>query len=452
MVSPMSGPTNTGPELHVPERDSTDAPEPLPFGAPLGASSEADGAFAERPSRPRQLPPERLAALVAGIPKTVLHVHIEGSLEPELAFALAERNGIEAGSKSFPYGSLDQLRAAYRFADLGAFLDVYYAVAGVLRTEDDFCALARAYGERLRDNGVRWAEVFFDPQTHTSRGIAFDTVVRGLQRGFAEARAAGIHVTLVLCFLRDAPVGEPADLTAADSTRGFSRMEEATAWATLGQLLRHRSSARIDPGSAPAASEIPIVGVGLDSYEKPYPPERFTAVFERARAEGLLATAHAGEEGPPAYVWTCIRALKVSRIDHGVRSTEDPALMAFLAQEHDAPELWAAYGRPHRIPLTVCPRSNYMLKVFPDPTRSNLLTLLDAGVLACIHSDDPAYFGGYANDNWLAVIDWLDPSWTQLRQLARNGVLAAWGRDADKQPLLADVDAWFAPWMDGENG
>lgn len=394
----------------------------------------------DQPDRPRSMAPEPLVAMVSGIPKTVLHMHIEGSLEPELAFALAERNSIEPGSQGFPYESLDQLRAAYRFADLGAFLDVYYAVAGVLRTEDDFEALARAYGQRLIDNQVRWAEVFFDPQTHTSRGIPFDTVVRGLRRGFEPARAAGIRVALVLCFLRDAPVGEPSDLEAASPSEGFEGMERATAWATLGQLLQHRSAVG-------AEVEVPIVGVGLDSYEKPFPPELFTAVFERARESGLRATAHAGEEGPPAFMWTSIRELKVSRIDHGVRGTEDPELMAFLAQEHDTPEIMGAYGRPHRIPLTVCPRSNVMLKVFPDPTTSNLLALLDAGVLACIHSDDPAYFGGYANDNYLAVIEWLDPSWEQLHQLARNGVLAAWGTDADKQPLLAEVDAWFSRFV-----
>lgn len=412
---------------------SDDAPRPEPSREQLRA---------DRPATPRQLPRDRLVALVNGIPKTVLHVHIEGSLEPELAFALAQRNGIRPGSQGFPYESLDQLRAAYRFADLGAFLDVYYAVAGALRTEDDFCALAEAYGQRLQANGVRWAEVFFDPQTHTSRGIPFATVVQGLDRGFAAARAAGIHVALVLCFLRDAPVGDPAQLQTASPTEGCSGMAEATAWATLGQLLRYRSEHA-------GAEEVPIVGVGLDSYEKPYPPELFTAVFERARAEGLQATAHAGEEGPPAFVWTCIRELGVSRIDHGVRSVEDPALMELLAQEHDRPEIVRAYGRPHRIPLTVCPRSNFMLKVFPDPAASNLLQLLEAGVLVSLHSDDPAYFGGYADDNYLAVIEWLDPSWAQLRQLARNGVLSAWGSEADQEPLLAEIDAYFAPWLEG---
>jgi adenosine deaminase len=414
---------------HDPLRDGT-------LGSDDGAPNRPDGPQG-RPERPSGLSAEQRLAMVAGIPKTVLHVHLEGTLEPELAFSLAERSGIEPGSAAFPYATLDQLRAAYRFADLGAFLDVYYAVAGVLRTEDDFRELARAYAQRLRDNGVRRAELFFDPQTHTSRGIAFSTVVRGLWRGLADARAAGIAVELVLCFLRDAPVGTPEDADAASPDRGFASMKEATAWATLGQLLRHNEIA--------AAGER-IVGVGLDSYEKPYPPELFTEVYRRARAAGLFATAHAGEEGPPAFVWTAIRELRVSRIDHGVRSTEDPELMAFLAREHDTPEIVAAYGRPHRIPLTVCPRSNYMLKVFPEPARSNLFELLDRGVLACIHSDDPAYFGGYANDNWLAVIEWLDPSWEQLRRLAHNGVEAAWASEAEKAPLRAAVDEWFAAY------
>ncbi len=389
--------------------------------------------------RPRALAPEQLLPLVAGIPKTVLHVHIEGTLEPELAFALAERNGIALGSQRFPYETLEQLRAAYRFDDLGAFLDVYYAVAGVLLTEEDFCELAQAYAQRLLDDGVRWAEIFFDPQTHTSRGISFTTVVQGLVRGFASARAQGVRIELISCFLRDAPVGTPADLDGAAPDQGFDAMARATAWATLGQLLRHNESAPADAR---------IVGVGLDSYEKPYPPELFTEVYQRARAAGLQATAHAGEEGPPQFVWTAIRELGVSRIDHGVRSSEDDALMAFLAESHDSPAVVGAYGEPHRIPLTVCPRSNFMLKVFPDPTTSNLLALLDRGVLACIHSDDPAYFGGYASDNYRAVIEWLDPSWVQLRELARNGVHAAWATAAEKRPLLDAVDAWFAPYVD----
>jgi len=381
------------------------------------------------------VPSDRLAAFVTGMPKTVLHVHIEGSLEPELAFALAERNGIEPGSKAFPYASLDELRAAYRFDDLGEFLDVYYAVAGVLQTREDFHDLARAYGERLLQEQVRVAEVFFDPQTHTSRGIPFATVVSGLASGFAKARAAGVLVSLIVCFLRDAPVGTEADLEAASATRGFPSMAEASAWATLGQLLDHHEH-------APEIER--VVGVGLDSYEKPFPPELFTEVYRLARSAGLRATAHAGEEGPPAFVWTALRELGVSRIDHGVRSIEDDALIDWLSQAHESAEIVAAYGEPHKIPLTVCPRSNFMLKVFADPARNNLLVLLDRGVLACINSDDPAYFGGYASDNYLAVIDWLDPSLEQLGTLARNGIESAWLHPADKKPLFDELEAYLA--------
>ena len=426
----------TGPALPVPAILRSG----LRSGPHSGPHSRLRSAWSSASS---EVDPQRLAAFVATMPKTVLHVHIEGTLEPELAFSLAQRNRIELGSKGFPYAELDDLRAAYRFADLGAFLDVYYAVAGVLRTEDDFHDLAQAYGRRLLADRVRVAEVFFDPQTHTSRGIPFSTVVRGLARGFAEARAAGVRVALILCLLRDAPVGTPDQLDhpdAADPDRGFASMEEATAWATLGQLLRHQQG----QGEAGSSEAERIVGMGLDSYEKPYPPELFTEVYRRARAAGLRATAHAGEEGPPAYVWTSLRELGVSRIDHGVRSTEDDALVEHLAAVHDDPEIVAAYGEPHRIPLTVCPRSNYMLKVFPDPTQSNLLELLSRGVLACINSDDPAYFGGYASDNYQAVIEWLDPSLGQLYAIAHNGIEAAWMSPADKQPLIAELDEHFA--------
>lgn len=383
----------------------------------------------------RSMPREPLAEFVRGMPKTVLHVHIEGTLEPELALALATRNGMEIGGKAFPYPSLDALRTAYNFADLGAFLDLYYALAGTLRTEQDFCDLAHAYGERLLDDNVRLAEIFFDPQTHTSRGIPFDTVIRGLSRGFADVRAAGIRVALVMCFLRDAPVGSEADMDDADPTKGFASMDQATGWATLAQLLAHQRD-------APETER--VVGVGLDSYEKPFPPELFTEIYQHAASKGLLTTAHAGEEGPPAFIWTALEELQVSRIDHGVRSTEDPALMKWLAEKHDSPAIVAAYGEPHQVPLTVCPRSNYALQVFPDPTKSNLLTLLDAGVLVGINSDDPAYFGGYATDNYMAVIEWLDPSLDQLQAIARGGIDSAWLSAEQKQPLHDELSRYFA--------
>ncbi|MEM7154066.1 MAG: adenosine deaminase family protein [Myxococcota bacterium] len=382
----------------------------------------------------RSVDPTRLQTFIAHMPKTVLHVHIEGTLEPELAFAMAQRNGIEQGSKAFPYAKLDDLRAAYRFDDLGQFLDVYYAVAGAILNERDFHDLAEAYAQRLIAQQVRVAEIFFDPQTHTSRGIAMSTVVRGLWSGLQPAIDAGIHVRLIACLLRDAPVGEAGD-AAKDRDWSGASLSEATAWATLGQVLDHNRHAPADRR---------IVGLGLDSYEAPYPPELFTEVFARARSEGLLPTAHAGEEGPPAYIWTSLRELKVTRIDHGVRSTEDPALLEFLATAQDGPEVLAAYGEPHRIPLTVCPRSNLELKVFPDPTESNLFELQGHGVLVCINSDDPAYFGGYADANYLAIIEWLDPTLDQLRQLALGGIDSAWLPPEAKQPLRDELEAYFA--------
>lgn len=382
------------------------------------------------------LPSDTLDRFIAGIPKTVLHVHIEGTLEPELAFALAQRNGLTPGSPQFPYASLDALRTAYAFDDLAQFLDLYYALCGTLKTEQDFCDLAAAYSERLLANNVRVAEVFFDPQTHTARGIAFNTVVQGLNRGFAAARRKGVEVLLIMCWLRDAPVGTEDDLRRGDPEKGFASKEEATAWATLGQLEQYRVKAsRLD---------VPIAGVGLDSYEKPYPPELFRDLYYRAIEQGFLATAHAGEEGPPQFIWSAIRELGVSRIDHGVRCMEDPALVEFLKNAPDESALTVAYGGTKRFPLTVCPRSNYALKVFPDPTKSNLLQMLDAGLLVSIHSDDPAYFGGYANDNYRAVVDWLDPTVAQLQALAMGGVESSWIFPQQKQPLLDEVRRYFA--------
>ncbi len=401
-------------------------------GAPAPAP-EPEAAAA--PSRPAQLDRPALDRLIQGIPKTALHLHIEGTFEPELAFAIARRNGVEPGSEAFPYRTLDELRAAYDFSDLGSFLDLYYALSGVLLEERDFYDLASAYCKRIAAQNVQVAEVFFDPQTHTSRGVPFTTVIKGLQRAFNEARQGGMRVTLLMSFLRDAPVGQPEDMAGATPDRGFASMKEATAWATLAQGLAWNRT-------APAADQ--LVGVALDSYEKPYPPQLFTEVYARARDEGLLTTAHAGEEGPPAYVWSALRELKVARIDHGVRSAEDEALVAHLKRKHGDEHITAAYGEPHQIPLTVCPRSNYKLKVYPDPTEANLLELLDQGLLVTINSDDPSYFGGYASENYLAVIQWLDPTYDQLRALARNGFEAAWMTPEQKQPYLQMVDRSFA--------
>ena len=334
-----------------------------------------------------------LQALIRALPKAELHLHIEGSLEPELMFELARRNGV-----ALPYASVEALRAAYDFSDLQSFLDIYYAGAGVLQTEDDFHAMAMAYFGRAAADGIVRAELFFDPQTHTARGVAMGTVIEGLARACRDAAALhGISAELILCFLR--------------------HLSEAEAEATLDAALpwRHR-----------------FIGVGLDSSERGHPPEKFARVFARARALGLHVVAHAGEEGPPAYIESALDVLQVERIDHGVRCTESPALVQRLA----------AMG----MPLTVCPLSNVKLCVFPDLASHNLPALLAAGLKITLNSDDPAYFGGYLLQNWLECFDALPLQAEHALQLARNSLEASFAPEADKARWLAQVDAVAAQY------
>lgn len=329
-----------------------------------------------------------LSHLIQALPKAELHVHIEGTLEPELTFALARKHGVR-----LPYKSVHALRRAYDFDDLQSFLDLYYAGADVLRAESDFYALTRAYLQRARVDGVVHAEIFFDPQTHTARGVVFADVISGIHRALAEAeRAWGLTHRLILCFLR--------------------HLSEEDAQRTLDQALPYRHL---------------IAGVGLDSSEVGHPPSKFVAVFERARAAGFGAVAHAGEEGPPAYIREALDLLQVSRIDHGVRCEEDPELVARLARE--------------RIPLTVCPLSNTRLKVFARMEDHNIGRLLARGLCVTINSDDPAYFGGYIADNYLAVQRALNLSPVSLARIAKNSFEAAWLADADKPRWSAGVDA-----------
>lgn len=329
-----------------------------------------------------------LAHLIRALPKAELHVHIEGTLEPELTFALARKHGVR-----LPYKSVHALRQAYDFDDLQSFLDLYYAGADVLREESDFYALTRAYLQRARVDGVVHAEIFFDPQTHTARGVAFADVLSGIHRALAEAeRAWGLTHRLILCFLR--------------------HLSEEDAQRTLDQALPYRHL---------------IAGVGLDSSEVGHPPSKFVTVFERARAVGFGAVAHAGEEGPPAYIREALDLLQVSRIDHGVRCEEDPELVARLARE--------------RVPLTVCPLSNTRLKVFARMEDHNIGRLLARGLCVTINSDDPAYFGGYIADNYLAVQRALNLSPVSLARIAKNSFEAAWLADADKRRWSAGVDA-----------
>jgi len=335
---------------------------------------------------------DRLPALLRAMPKAELHIHIEGSLEPELIFALAQRNGV-----ALAYPSVEALRAAYAFTDLQSFLDIYYAGASVLVQARDFEDMAMAYFRRAKADNVVHAELFFDPQTHTARGVSFETVIRGLARACERAQQElGISSALILCFLR--------------------HLSEDEAVATLEEALPYRGQ---------------FIGVGLDSSERGHPPEKFARVFARCRELGLHVVAHAGEEGPPAYVWSALDVLKVERIDHGVRSVEDPALMRRLAAE--------------RVPLTVCPLSNVKLCVFKGMHEHNLASLLDAGLVATVNSDDPAYFGGYVNDNFIAAFEAL-PQLTarHAHRLALNSFEASFVDAAQKRRWQAQLDAVFS--------
>ena len=322
------------------------------------------------------------------LPKAELHLHIEGTLEPELMFALAARNGV-----ALPWPSVEATRAAYAFDDLQSFLDLYYAGAAALLHAEDFFELAMAYFARAHADGVVHAELFFDPQTHTARGVPFASVLDGLERACTEARQRyGIGSRLILCFLR--------------------HLSEEDGFATLEQALPHLTR---------------IHGVGLDSSERGHPPSKFARLFERCRALGLHVVAHAGEEGPPAYIVEALDVLKAERIDHGVRATEDPALLARLARE--------------QVPLTVCPLSNVKLRVFPELARHNLKALLDAGLKVTINSDDPAYFGGYVLENYRQCATALHLSRGELKRIARNSLEAAFVDAAERAPWLARLEA-----------
>ena len=335
--------------------------------------------------------PERLPELLRRMPKAELHIHIEGSLEPELIFALAERNQVK-----IPYVSVEELRKAYAFTNLQSFLDIYYAGASVLIEEQDFFDMAWAYLLRAQADNVVHTEMFFDPQTHTARGVAMETVINGLHRACVQAKGElGVSASLILCFLR--------------------HLSEQEAFETLEQALPYRGK---------------FIGVGLDSSEVGHPPEKFAKVFARCRELGFHLVAHAGEEGPPEYVWTALDLLKVERIDHGVQSPKDPELMKRLARD--------------RIPLTVCPLSNLKLCVFPKLADHNLGALLDAGLVATVNSDDPAYFGGYMNDNFLQTFDATGLTGAQAYQLAKNSFEASFITADEKRRYIARLDATFA--------
>jgi adenosine deaminase len=329
--------------------------------------------------------------LIKRLPKCELHIHIEGSLEPELMFALARRNKV-----TLPYESVDAVRRAYAFGNLRDFLDIYYQGMSVLIAEQDFYDLAYAYLQRAHADNVRHVEMFFDPQGHTARGVAFATVINGLHRAIADAkRELGVDASLIMCFLR--------------------HLDEADAERTLDSGLAFRDK---------------IVGVGLDSSEKGNPPSKFKNVFRRARDAGLFVTAHAGEEGPPSYVWEALDVLGVGRVDHGNRSLEDDVLVGRLVRE--------------RMALTMCPLSNLRLRVIDDIAHHPLRRALDKGLMVSVNSDDPAYFGGYVNDNYWAVANGLSLSGDEIVAIVRNGVESSLMTRPVKDQTLAEIDRVLA--------
>jgi adenosine deaminase len=332
-----------------------------------------------------------IEALIKRLPKCELHIHIEGSLEPELMFALARRNNV-----TLPYESVEAVRRAYQFGNLQDFLDIYYQGMSVLIAEQDFYDLAYAYLQRAKSDNVRHVEMFFDPQGHTARGVAFATVINGLHRANADAkRELGVEASLIMCFLR--------------------HLDEADAERTLDSAL---------------ALPDKIVGVGLDSSEQGNPPSKFKNVFRRAREAGLFVTAHAGEEGPPRYVWEALDVLGVGRVDHGNRSLEDDALVRRLARE--------------RMALTVCPLSNLRLRVIDDIRQHPLRRMLDKGLVVSVNSDDPAYFGGYVNHNYRAVAGGLSLTRQEIVAIVRNGIESSLMTRPEKDKTLAEVDRVLA--------
>mgnify|MGYP002725473576 FL=1 len=327
---------------------------------------------------------------IEGIPKAELHLHIEGTFEPELMFEIAHRNNI-----SINYSSVDDLKKAYNFNNLQEFLDIYYAGASVLITEQDFYDLTWAYLTKVHEQNIVHTEIFFDPQTHTDRGVSFETVIHGIHNALEVGKEKlGISSHLIMCFLR--------------------HLDEESAFETLNQALPYKKW---------------ITAVGLDSSELGNPPSKFERVFSKAIDEGFITVAHAGEEGPADYIWEAINLLKVSRIDHGNRSLDDDQLIKFLSDK--------------QIPLTICPLSNLELKVVDDLINHPLLKLMDAGLMVTINSDDPAYFGGYMNENYCRIASALNLSKEQIKELAKNSFQSSFLSDDDKEIMIRKIEQYY---------
>ena len=333
--------------------------------------------------------PRRLKDFIEGLPKVELHMHIEGSLEPKLMFELAQRNGVK-----IPFKNVDEVRKAYSFSDLQDFLDIYYSGMSVLQKEQDYYDLTWAYLDRVAKQNVLHTEIFFDPQAHTGRGVKFETVLSGIYRALEDGKQKlGISSCLIMCFLR--------------------HLSEEDAFKTLDQALSHKDK---------------IAGVGLDSSERGHPPSKFARLFACARREGFRLMAHAGEEGPPEYVWEAVDQLKVDRIDHGNRSLEDDKLVAHLVKQG--------------IALTVCPLSNLKLCVVNDMRKHPLRKMLDLGIKATINSDDPAYFGGYINENYKAVTAALGLGKDDLLTVVRNSIEGSFLDPGSKAALRSKLDRY----------
>ncbi len=344
----------------------------------------------ENISAPNLSKENEMEDFIKKLPKAELHLHIEGSLEPELMFELARRNNIE-----LPFKSVDEVKAAYNFSDLQSFLDIYYQGANVLIHEQDFFDMTWAYLQKAKADNIKHTEIFFDPQTHTDRGVKFETVINGITKALDKAKAEfGISSYLIMCFLR--------------------HLSEEEAFKTLEQALPFKDK---------------IIAVGLDSSEVGHPPEKFQRVFKKAIEEGFLTVAHAGEEGPPEYIWQALDLLKVKRIDHGVRSLEDDLLVSRLVKE--------------KIPLTVCPLSNIKLRVFEKLEDHNLKSLLSMGLMAMINSDDPSYFGGYLQDNYMECYKALELSREELAILAKNSFHSSFLPENEKQKYINEIGELF---------
>jgi len=336
-----------------------------------------------------------MKAFIHGIPKAELHIHIEGALEPELMFQIAEKNGI-----SLPFKTVADIRRAYDFKDLQSFLDIYYQGAQVLLHEDDFYQLTWSYLQKAAEQNVRHTEIFFDPQVHTARGIEFETVLQGIHRALVDARLhLDVSSKLIMCFLRHLSVSD--------------------AMATLKKALPFKEW---------------ITAVGLDSSEWGFPPEKFKPVFDQARRRGFKAVAHAGEEGPAEYIWQALKLLKVERIDHGVRCVEDAGLVDFLVK--------------HQVPLTVCPLSNVKLGVFADMHQHNLKQMLSSGLFVTVNSDDPAYFGGYIEENFRALHEASGLDYQDIYKLARNSFQASFLNPPEKKKYVDELNEFLSSFSD----